>query len=413
LIDEFNVVENFGLTDGYPRRFGRIDWPAVEERVELLLERIGVDVDMKRPLGRCAPVERTAAAVIRAIADLDLTRGQGGCLLLDEPTAALAGSEVDRLFEIVAQLTGHGVAVIYVSHRLDEIFAIADEVTTLRGGRVVHSGDVESLSRRQLIEDITGFATTEAPPRRPTVAVAEKALEVHDLVGLELQGVSFSVSRGETLGIAGLLGSGRGELPYLLTGHQAPVAGQVELPARPSGDQREGEPASIALIPSERLAKAAVAEFNVRENMTLGHLGAFGRVRLHRREERSFVSEWEDRFDIRPKDAERKFDTLSGGNQQKVILAKWMGTSPDVLVIDEPTAGVDVGARDKIYGLLQDQAEDGLALVVLSSDLDELSQIANRVIVLREGKIVAELTSADINTAEIMQAMTEGDEDRD
>jgi ribose transport system ATP-binding protein len=410
LIDEFNIVENFGLTDGYPMKLGRVDWGAIERRVGELMERIDVEVDLAKPLGVCAPVERTAAAVIRAVADFDLGGEEGGCLLLDEPTAALSGAEVDRLFDIVLQLKRHGVAVIYVSHRLDEIFAIADEVTTLREGRVVRSGEIGGLSRKQLIEDITGYVTPtdEAPRARRTTPNSEAVLAVHDLAGQELRGVSFSVSRGEILGVAGLLGSGRGELPYLVTGHQVPASGSVEVAdPRPSGrSAKKGN--RIALVPSERLAKAAIAQLSVRENMTLGNLAAFGRVLFPRSKERRFVQHWEEAFDIRPRDSERKFDTLSGGNQQKVVLAKWIGTDPEVLVVDEPTAGVDVGAREKIYGLLRQQASEGLSIIALSSDLDELSQIADRVLVLRNGLIVDELADAEITSNRIIQQMNEG-----
>jgi ribose transport system ATP-binding protein len=404
LIDEFNAVENFGLTQGYPTAAGRIDWRAAEEQVGALLGLIGVDMDMTTPLGKCAPVERTAVAVARAISDL--RGGQQGCLLLDEPTAALAKNEVDRLFAIIDELRRRNVSIVYVSHRLDETFAIADDVTTLRGGRVVRSSEVSNLSRRQLIQDITGSIAPSAHGRRPRTKMASRSdhvLDVSGLAGHELQGISFDLSPGEILGVAGLQGSGRSELCYLLGGHLEPTSGTVVVKSRNVVQRRRG----IAMVPSDRLRQAAVADFNTRENMTLADLRPFTtRSWLRRGRESTFVTAWSNRFEVRPTDPERNFATLSGGNQQKVVLAKWLGLAPPVLVIDEPTAGVDIGAREKIYRLLREQVDDGLALLICSSDLDELVEIADRVLVLCEGRISAEFSGTELSSAAITQAMT-------
>jgi ribose transport system ATP-binding protein len=410
LIDEFDAVENFGLTSGYPRgRLGRIAWGAAEARVTQVLGHLGVEMDVRRPVGMCAPVERTAVAVARAIADLeDATQG---CLLLDEPTAALSRNEAAQLFLLIDKLKRRGVAVIYVSHRLDEILEIADDLTVLRGGNVVRSTTMASIRHADLVQDITGSpkeAHRQLQRRGPEAGVRTtgSVLEVSGLVGKELAGVSFSARAGEVLGVAGLLGSGRSELGPLLAGYEAPVVGSVMLKSEPRYDKRTRSK-RIAYVPSDRLGRAAIGDFSVRENMTLPDLRSYtGGGVIRSRMEVAAVGRWIQLLNIVPADGDAMFTTLSGGNQQKVVMSKWLALFPDIPVVDEPTAGADVGARARIYDLLRDQVSEGLAVVACSSDVDELAEISDRVLVLRSGSIAAELVGAAITPAAIVQAMS-------
>lgn len=407
VIDQMTAVENVALTSGYRVRPGMpIRLREQGARVRALLDRLGVDVPLDRPLGACRAVDRSLVAIVRALDGLDLERG---VLVLDEPTAALPPNEVEHLFDIVREVTRHGVTTIYVSHRLDEVFALADRVSVLRDGRMQGTRAIAELDHRSLVGMILGTASNRvraegAPERRHVERDPERSCEprlrVDELRSPVLAGVSFSVAPGEVLGVAGLLGSGREELAYALVGAIPGATSSADLDGRPLPrvmNPARARRARIGLVPGNRRAGSAIGPLTVRENITITALRAVRRLgRISRRLENAVATRWLDALDVRPRDPERHFSLLSGGNQQKGILAKWFNIEPRVVLMDDPTAGVDVGARQAIYAVVRAQAAAGTSFVVCSSDHEDLVELCDRVLVLRDGGIGAELAGDEI-----------------
>jgi ribose transport system ATP-binding protein len=408
VIQEMNAVENIALEAGFKRGM-YIDWRAQERLTRVLLGRLNIEMDVWRLLRDCKPVERSAVAIARALrtddADGAISADQVPVITLDEPTSSLPAAEVRQLFRVVRDLTATGVAVIYVSHRLDEVFEIADRVSVLRDGKLRATRDMEGLGRDELVRMIVGRDVASAwkrPTRRNTSSgpgAGPPALRVDGLTGERIHDVSFTVGPGEIVGIVGVAGSGRELMARTLTGAIVPASGEVAVAGTALAviTPRETLRHGLMLALGNTQPHSAVGAFSVHENLTLGALGRYARFgRLHRRRETAEASRWMDKLDVRPRDPHRLYSLLSGGNQQKVILGKWLNAGPKVLVLDEPTAGVDVGARQSIYGLIGDQAADGLGVVLCSSDLEDIVSLCDRVIVLRDGAIAAELAGDGI-----------------
>ena len=406
VIDQMSAVENIALSSGFDVRPGHpIRLRQQAERVRGLLDRFGVEVDLERPLGQCRAVDRTIVAIVRALDGLDLERG---VLVLDEPTAALPPHEVEHLFEIVREVTRQGVTAIYVSHRLDEIFALADRVSVLRDGRMQGTRPIAELDHRSLVQMIVGSAPARSEPAAATTQRLPAAvrLSVRGLRSTVLRGVDLEVAAGEIVGVAGLLGSGREELAYAVVGAVPSTLDGLALDGRPIAlpmHPAKARRAGIGLVPGNRARGSAVGAFTVRENVTLTDLRAVSRLgRLSRRREVAVAGRWIRELDLRPTDPERPFSLLSGGNQQKAILAKWFNIEPAALLVDDPTAGVDVGAREAIYALVRRQAAAGTSFVICSSDHEDLVALCDRVLVLRNGAVAAELDRHDLTFDELL-----------
>jgi ribose transport system ATP-binding protein len=411
LVDEFNAVDNIALSGGYVTTTrGRIRWRSQARRARELLATVGVDLDVWQPVGTFAAVERTAVAIARALAS---GRPGSGLLVLDEPSVALSPSEIERLLGIVRGVADTGVAVLYVSHYLDEVLQVAKRVTVLRNGQLVITRDVAGLDKRELIRlmiggEIQSYRRGGGAGGGTSNQMARPVLSVTNLTGRELRGLSFDLHRGEILGVAGTLGSGRTELPLALAGAARDCSGKILVA---DAEPRQHSPRSmkdlgVVLVPGDRHRQGSIAEFTVSENTTLARLEAFRRRgTLRHGLERHYTSEWIDQLDVRPPSPDAAFSSLSGGNQQKVVLGKWLGTNPTVLVLDEPTSGVDVGARATIYDIVRAQATAGLGVIVCSSDTTELAELSDRVIVLRAGEIAAELPGSALDEASILHAM--------
>lgn len=406
LVAELSAAENVGLASGFARRGAKIAWGEQCARAEALLARIGVEVDVEKPVSELRAVERSAIAIARA---LDESHGEIRLLVLDEPTAALPPAEVEALFRVLHEVVEQGVAILYVSHRLEEILGLAQRVTVLRDGFCKGTFPIEGMDRARLAELIVGEKVeADAAQRPPSCATDERALTVRGLRGAVLDGVGFELRRGEVLGIAGLSGSGREELAAALTGAQPASLTVID------GDGREwhgmtpkrAKQLGLALVLANRHPDAAIGQFSIRENVSLALLGSYvrgGRVRGS--EERAAVDGWMESLDIRPHDPDKLYSYLSGGNKQKVILAKWLNTSPTVFVMDDPTSGVDIGARHGIYGLVREQAAKGAAFVVCSSDLEDFVGVCDRVLALVGGRVAVELSGAEISESRLLQAI--------
>jgi ribose transport system ATP-binding protein len=413
LVPELGAVDNVGLVLGFERRrFGRIDWRRQAKVTEELLERFGFHLDPRQPLATATPAERTAVAIVRAVADW--RRGQG-VVVLDEPTASLPAHEVTELFRLIRDIRDTGTAVILVSHRLDEVMSIADHATVMREGQVVWDGATAEMGAAgfvKLIAHTQGQAWADEPPDLPTRGAANgdaPALEARDVSSRYLRGVNLQVRRGEIVGVAGLLGSGREELPYIIAGAQTEgVTGTFTILGRTLTElsiERARE-LGVALVPADRAREGIIADFTTRENVSLAGLAQLSnRTMVAPSLERRFARRWLEAVSADPAASERHVTTLSGGNQQKAVLARWLSVSPRVLLLSEPTAGVDVGARAVIYDQLRRRADEGLAVLMASSDVEDLLAVCDRVLVLRDGVVVREVERHEMNKPAIVGAM--------
>jgi ribose transport system ATP-binding protein len=399
LIDALDCADNLALGFGFATGFaGRIVWRRQRAAARAALARLGQDFDVRVPVSHLNAFEKTALAITRALQDVDAR----SVLILDEPTAAMPKPEVDRLFTLIRRVAAQGTAVLLVSHHLDEIYAVADRVTIFRDGLRVATEDMAGLPRADLIQRMTGghLVAVEHSPRASEGPIA---LSVHGLASGVLDGIEFDVRRGEVLGIAGLNGSGRDEVCELIFGARqrsgvVEVSGKVLPPGRPDLAIAAG----CALVPANRRLDGLVMEHSVRENLTLVDVARFWRrLRLQRRQETNSVRDWIARLGIRTQSPEQAVDALSGGNQQKVVLGKWLCVQPVVLLLDEPTQGVDVGAQSEINRQIRAAADAGAAVLACSSDEGELSQLCDRVLVLYDGHIVDEMTGNQLTAREI------------
>jgi ABC-type sugar transport system ATPase subunit len=410
LILELNAIDNLALTAGFKTApGGRIDWRAQRRETREMLARLGVSLDVDAPLSEATPVQRTIVAIAAALTGWESGRG---LLVLDEPTAVLPHAEVEHLLEIVREVQRLGASIVYVSHRLDEIFKIADRVTVLRDGRKAGTYNVADLDQQKLTELMVG-GRVEANFRleRPPVEEGEPALSVRGVTGTMLKEFSCEVRRGEILGVAGLAGSGAEEVSYLLAG--------VRPTSQAGGEVREGDGdwrdasrlrrIAVPLVPADRSGEGVIADFSVSENLSLAVLERFRRAgRLMRGRERRLVDDWIGQLEIKVPTPASPITTLSGGNQQKVVMGRCLARGSDVLILAEPTAGVDVGTRQAIYTLVGRLADDGLSVIVTSTDTTDLIALCSRVVVLADGHIVDELTGDAIDEHTLLTAMEAG-----
>jgi ABC-type sugar transport system ATPase subunit len=403
IVPTLSVMENIALGHGYVMRGGRIRWARQAEIASAALTRLGrPDIPPDVSAGRLSASSQAVIAIARGLAQ---AADGARLLVLDEPTAALPDAEVTILFDAVRRLAAEGMAILFVSHRLGEVFELADRVTVLRDGRKVGTFATADLDERTLIEHIVGRELSALYPDAVPHARREVVLEVRGLTGHRVRDVTFTAHRSEVVGLAGLLGSGRSELLRLLFGAQPRVGGEVLVDGRPSRPLSPGEGIAdgFALVPEDRLREGALSHMSVAENMSLSTVGRYWRGgRLRRGEEKTRIAGMMREFNIQPADPDRLMGRFSGGNQQKAILAKWIETDPRVLLLDEPVQGVDVGSKSEIYELIERLAEQrGMTVLVASSDFEDLHAVCHRVLVLRAGQVVGDLAGPE-NTVDRM-----------
>jgi ribose transport system ATP-binding protein len=403
LVGALDAVDNIALGHGYQTGPGRrIRWRDQARKTRQAIDGLGYHVDVRRQIHDLPISEQTAIAIARALQDWENVP----LLVLDEPTAAMPLPETERFLAIVRRVASRGTAVLYVSHHLDEVLALADRVTILRDGVVVGAAPTTDLSKRDVVEQMTGHRAHNAPDAVPKQALGEVVLQARSLKGQTLHGIDLVVRAGEIVGIAGITGSGRDDVCDLIFGRtrrngEVTIRGAALPPGRPEAAVAR----KIGLVPSNRHRDGVILPFSVRENLTLADLSPFWRrMILGRRAERAHARHWVDRLRIKTPSTEAAVESLSGGNQQKVVIGKWLRVKPDLLLLDDPTQGVDVAATTQIHGLIRDAASSGTAVLVASSDENELADLCQRVLVLRHGHVAVELVNGSVTATQIITA---------
>ncbi|OLR93540.1 sugar ABC transporter ATP-binding protein [Actinokineospora bangkokensis] len=411
LVPSMTVAGNLYL-GREPRKRGLVDFRGMRRRAGALLTDLGIDVDPGRRLSTLGLGVRQMVAVARAV-DVD-----AGVVIMDEPTSSLEPREVDTLLALVRRLAERGVGVVFVSHRVDELYRVCDSVTVLRDGQVVHTGALAGLDRVRLVATMLGREVATVRAEGTTAFSGEHAAQderdepVLVATGLRrstvLSGVDLTVRRGEVVGLGGLLGSGRSETVQALAGLQALDGGAVVVDGKPV---RTGSPAAairagVVLVPEDRKAEGIIPHLSVRENIVLAALPRLSRAGVvSRAKQDAVVGAFMRRLRIKAASPEQKVGELSGGNQQKVVLARWLAMAPRVLLLDEPTRGIDVGVKAEVQALVDELAEQGLGIVLVSSDLEELVAGADRVVVLRDGVSVSELAGGEVDADGVLSAI--------
>lgn len=406
LLDNLTVAENLYL-GRQPRRFGLIDRARMRRDARTLLARYGIEADPDETLSRYSVAIRQIIAIARAV---DIS---GKVLFLDEPTASLDAREVQALFAVLKQLRDQGLGIVIITHFLDQVYQIADRVTVLRNGRMVGSRRLDELPRRDLVAMMLGRDLAEATAHRAAdTTAASDTPAAFQFADYGKRGsvapFDLEIRPGEVIGIAGLLGSGRTETAQLLFGIDRPdsgsamVDGQTVALTSPEAAISQG----FGMCPEERKTDGIVGDLSVRQNIVLALQARRGWARpIPRREAEAIAARYIKALDIRPPDPERPIKFLSGGNQQKAILARWLATDPRLLILDEPTRGIDIGAHAEIIALIQQLREAGMALVVISSEIEELVAYSTRVIVLSDRRHIRELKGNQITAQAIVAAM--------
>jgi simple sugar transport system ATP-binding protein/ribose transport system ATP-binding protein len=407
IAQELNVVPRLTVEENVflgaePRTAGFVGRRALRRRYERLADSAGFELPAAAPAGRLRPAEQQKIEILRALSR------DAALIVMDEPTAALNREETAQLHEIVRSLARAGRTVLLVSHFLGEVLALADTVTVLRDGRVVRTSAAAEETEDSLIRAMLGRPLTAAfPPKREPATDAQAALTVRDLHAPGVDGVSFTVRAGEIVALAGLVGAGRSELARAVFGAAHPVAGEVEIADghRLTGGPRKRLREGVAMIPESRKEEGLLLGRSVTENVTLASLSSVSRYGfVQRGAERRRAREVLDRWAVRTSGYGAPVSTLSGGNQQKVLFARMLLCGPKVLLADEPTRGVDVGARRAIYDLLVALAGDGLGVLLISSELEEVLGLAHRVLVMRAGRIVGELAGEQMTESAVLAA---------
>ncbi len=402
IVPHVSVAENIyigGLPHDGVRRFDR---RGVVRQTQQDLERTGFAHMLRaETLGRrLSSVQRQLVEVLRG-----LTTG-AEVVCFDEPTSSLSGAEVEALFTLIAKLRGQGVGVVYVSHRIPEIFRVADRIAVLRDGVLVGTGDASETSEDELVKMMVGRDLASMHERyRAEDQVGDVVLDVEGLDNDEVHGINLQVWAGEIVGIAGLVGAGRSELAHTIVGDLPLRSGTVRLSGKVLKLRTPGDAvrAGIGFAPEERKADALILERTVRDNTSLAVLDRLRRWRfVNRAKERELVRTFIDKLRVRTPSMEQEVRKLSGGNQQKVVLARWLARRPRLLILDEPTRGVDVGAKAEIYQIIDELASDGVAVLIISSDLPEVLGLSDRVVVMQNGRITGELARADATEERIL-----------
>jgi rhamnose transport system ATP-binding protein len=403
LFGDLSIAENVVMGYHPLGALRRIDRRAMHRRVGDLLDRLGVRLDPERPVRGISIADQQIVEIAKALS-LDAR-----VLIMDEPTAALSGAEVERLFAVVRTLREHGAGVLFISHRLEEVTAIADTVTVMRDGAVVHDAPIADIGPDEMVRRMVGRdLSTLFPKQAAEIGAPVLAVERLTREGVFFD-VSFSVRAGEIVALAGLVGAGRSEVARAVFGIDRADAGHVEVAGRrlPPGRPLRAMRAGIGFVPEDRRQQGLVMDLSVARNATITRMGSLARLGLIRgADEDRLALEWATRLQLKFHRLRDPVDVLSGGNQQKVVLAKWLATEPKVLIVDEPTRGIDVGTKSEVHRLLSELAGRGVAVLMISSELPEVLGMADRVLVMHEGRLVRELSREEADEESVIRAAT-------
>jgi len=406
LFPDLSVVENIFMGRQPLTRFGGIDRAAMREQTSAIFERLGVDIDPERVTEGLSIADQQIIEIAKAISL------EARVLIMDEPTAALSGVEVERLFAVARSLRDEGRALLFISHRFDEVFSLCDTVTVMRDGSYVGSGPLAETSVEELVRQMVGRDVDELFPKLEA-RIGEEVLRVEHLTSTGLfHDISFSLRAGEILGLAGLVGAGRSEVARAIFGVDGYDSGTVSIQGArlASGSPAKAIARGIALVPEDRRKQGLVLDQGISRNIALSirqRLSKWGLI--WGRPENRAAQVWSSRLEVKAEALDTLTGTLSGGNQQKVVLAKWLATAPRVLIVDEPTRGIDVGTKSEVHRLLSTLAQQGVAILMISSELPEVLGMADRVLVMREGRLTGELSREEATPESVMRAATAGE----
>ncbi len=401
LFDELSVAENIFLGHAPRNRFGLIDWKKLNADARALLARAGADLDPTIRLRDLGIAKKHLVAIARALSV------DAQVVIMDEPTAALSHKEIHELYALVERLKAEGKAILFISHKFDEIFRIADRYTVFRDGTMVDEGLIADVSQDELVRLMVGRAVGSVYPKKH-VSIGEPVLTVSGYRHpTEFEDINFELRRGEILGFYGLVGAGRSEFMQSLIGVTRPSAGAVRLDGQvlvirsPSEAIRAG----IVYVPEERGRQGAIIGLPIFQNVTLPSLSRTSRSGfLKLANEFALAREYTSRLDLRAASLDQDVGTLSGGNQQKVVIAKWLATRPKVIILDEPTKGIDIGSKAAVHAFMSELAAEGLSVIMVSSEIPEIMGMSDRVIVMREGRIAAQFDRADLTAEKLVRA---------
>ena len=403
LVSEMTVAENIFLGREPRNAFGLIDHSRIRSEAEALLSQLGLKIDLDTEVGDLSVAFQQMVEIAKALSkNADL-------IVMDEPSAILAGHELEQLFNIIQSLVNRGVSIIYISHRLEEVFRIADVVTVLKDGQLVETESIHELTRAELVKMMVGrtleevFPVSNNQPGKP-VLIAENISP--DTV---LEQVSLDLRQGEIVGLAGMVGSGRTELARALFGADPLTSGSIKINGENAylKNPSEAIKKKISLVPEDRKEQGLFTELPIRNNITMPILRKISQWGfLSRSKEQEIVDQSRNQLSIAMASGSQEVQYLSGGNQQKVVLAKWLQTRPEVIIMDEPTRGVDVGAKFEIYQLMRHLNQEGIGILMISSELTEILGLSDRILVMREGRIVAELVPSETSEEQIIEYAT-------
>jgi rhamnose transport system ATP-binding protein len=405
LFDELTVTENIFVGHYlYRGIFKKLDWPAMHQKAQEILTRLEVQIDPRATLKTLSIAQRHMVAIARALSF------EAQVVILDEPTAALSQHEIVEFYQIVERLKGEGKAILFISHKFDEIFAIADHYTILRDGVYISSGKINEITEERMVTMMVGREITHAFPK-VNCEPGDVVLEVKDLCHpTEFAHINFTLRKGEILGFYGLVGAGRTELMQALSGVSRPSHGEIVLNGQPLKFRQPADAikAGIVCVPEERQKQGAIIELPIYQNISLPQLSRLNpRGVLNDAREWALADEYAKRLQVKAFSWKQPVETLSGGNQQKVVIGKWLATQPEVIILDEPTKGIDIGSKAAVHQFMSELVGHGLAVIMVSSELPEVMGMADRIIVMHEGLMVAEYRAGEA-TAEMIVSAASG-----
>ena len=401
LFDDLSVAENIFIGHAPRTRLGLIDWPAMNRDAVALLARIGAELDPTQRLRDLGIAKKHLVAIARALSV------NARVVIMDEPTAALSYKEINELYELVDRLKAEGKAILFISHKFDEIFHIADRYTVFRDGQLIGAGLMADVSQGQLVQMMVGRAVDQIYPKRsPTIG--KPALTVAGYSHpTEFEDIGFTLHTGEILGFYGLIGAGRSEVMQSLFGITKPSKGACRIDDKVVVIRSTAQAIAhgVVYVPEDRGHQGAIRGLPIFQNVTLASLAQTSRGGFLRlAQEFALAREYTARLDLRAASLDLDVGLLSGGNQQKVVIAKWLATKPRVIILDEPTKGIDIGSKAAVHEFMAELAEQGLAVIMVSSEIPEILGMSDRVIVMRQGRMVAELTGADMTPEALVRA---------